>query len=95
MLCQCEQAGLPAHHLYVCPQGTLGLVNPLAVRDYLRSHPQTAQAYADLKKRLANEFPDDIEGYVDGKTDLIVQILREVGLSPEQLVSIERMNRKP
>src|SRR5689334_4395940 len=24
---------LPAHHLYVCPKGNLGLMNPLALRD--------------------------------------------------------------
>lgn len=87
--------GLPQHHLYVCPRGSLGLINPLAVRDYLRTHPETAQAYGDLKKKLASEFPDDIESYVDGKTDLILQILRDVGFWPDQLEAIERANRKP
>src|SRR5688572_23931561 len=32
---------LPAHNLYVCPQGSLGLQNHLAVRDHLRTHPET------------------------------------------------------
>jgi GrpB-like predicted nucleotidyltransferase (UPF0157 family) len=85
---------LPAHHLYVCPAGSLGLVNPLAVRDYLRRHPDVARAYGDLKKRLAAQFPTDIESYVDGKTDLILTILHESGLSPIDLAAIERMNRK-
>ena len=87
-------AELPAHHLYVCPQGSLGLQNQLAVRDYLRSHPETAQAYADLKKRLAREFPYDIDSYVEGKTNLILGILQEQGLSAEQLQAIEQANRK-
>jgi GrpB-like predicted nucleotidyltransferase (UPF0157 family) len=35
-------AGLPRHRLYVCPDGTIGIVNQLAVRDYLRAHPDAA-----------------------------------------------------
>jgi GrpB-like predicted nucleotidyltransferase (UPF0157 family) len=87
-------AGLPAHHLYVCPQGSLAVQNHLAVRDYLRTHPETAQVYGELKKRLAREFPNDIESYVDGKTDLMLEVLREQGVAAEQLVVIEQANRK-
>jgi GrpB-like predicted nucleotidyltransferase (UPF0157 family) len=87
--------GLPAHHLYVCRAGSLGLRNPLALRDYLCAHPEVAQAYGELKKSLAARFPGDIDSYLDGKTDFIVKILREVGFSPDQLDTIERINRKP
>ena len=87
-------AGTPAHNLYVCPQGSQGIQNHLAVRDYLRTHPETARAYGELKRRLGQEFPDDIESYVDGKTELILGILREQGLSAEQLAAIEHANRK-
>jgi GrpB-like predicted nucleotidyltransferase (UPF0157 family) len=86
--------GLPPHNLYVCPQGSLGLENQLAVRDYLRTHPETARAYGELKTRLAREFPQDIDSYVAGKTDLILGILREQGLAAERLAAIERANRK-
>jgi GrpB-like predicted nucleotidyltransferase (UPF0157 family) len=85
-------AELPAHHLYMCPAGSLGLLNPLALRDYLRAHPDAAQAYGALKKSLAAEFPHDIDRYVGGKTDFVVGILREVGFTTEQLEAIERMN---
>jgi len=84
---------LPAHHLYVCPAGSLGLLNPLAVRDYLRTHPEVARAYGDLKKSLAAEFPHDIDSYVSGKTDFILSILREVGFASDQLEAIEQENR--
>ena len=86
--------GLPAHHLYVCPCDSLALINHLTVRNYLRSHPETAQAYGDVKKRLADQFPHDINSYVDGKTELILDILQDAGLSPEQLQAIEMVNRK-
>ena len=40
------------------------------------------------------EFPTDIDSYVFGKTDFILDVLRRVGLTAEQLASIERVNRK-
>jgi GrpB-like predicted nucleotidyltransferase (UPF0157 family) len=84
---------MPRHNLYVCPQGTIGIVNQLAVRDYLRAHPDSAQRYGALKQRLAERFPNDIDRYVCGKTDFILTMLRQGGLTAEQLASIERANR--
>ncbi|HCQ00035.1 MAG TPA: hypothetical protein DIT99_04770, partial [Candidatus Latescibacteria bacterium] len=31
------------------------------LRDYLRTDPDIAQAYGDLKKQLADQFPHDID----------------------------------
>ena len=88
-----EPPDLPRHNLYVCPEGTIGVVNQLAVRDYLRAHRDAARRYGELKKRLAEQFPDDIDGYVFGKTDFILDVLRRAGLTEEQLASVERVNR--
>jgi GrpB-like predicted nucleotidyltransferase (UPF0157 family) len=85
--------GLPEHHLYLCQQDSLALRNHLALRDYLRSHPQAAQAYGALKQRLAAKHACDIDGYVAGKTDLIVNILAESGLSSDALEAIRRANK--
>lgn len=85
--------GLPRHHLYLCPQSSLGLKNPLALRDYRRTHPDIAQAYGDLKKQLADQFPHDIDSYVEGKTDFILGILRQQGFSQEQCAVIDQVNR--
>jgi GrpB-like predicted nucleotidyltransferase (UPF0157 family) len=87
-------AGLPLHHLYVCPTGGLGLQNQLAVRDFLRLHRETAQAYGELKKRLAREFSHDIESYIDGKTAFLLDVLQRAGLPPDRLKAIEIANRK-
>jgi GrpB-like predicted nucleotidyltransferase (UPF0157 family) len=84
----------PRHNLYVCPEGSIGIVNQLAVRDYLRAHPDAARDYAELKKRLAAQFPDDIDSYVFGKTDFVLDVLRRAGLTEDQLASIERVNRR-
>jgi GrpB-like predicted nucleotidyltransferase (UPF0157 family) len=86
--------GTRSHHLYLCPRDGLGLANHLAVRHYLRGHPEVAKEYGELKKQLAKGFPEDIDSYIDGKTDLIMRILRAVGVSSDRLDAIERANRK-
>ena len=48
----------------------------LAVRDFLRSHPDEAQAYGELKADLAEKYSHDIEGYCDGK-DMFVKTLEK------------------
>src|SRR5207245_2231297 len=86
--------GMFKHNLYLCPQGSQGIRNHLVVRDYLRSNTDIARAYGELKKRLAAEFPHDIDSYIAGKTDLILSILREQGLNEEDLAAIGEANRK-
>ena len=54
-------AGLPKHHLYAAARGSMSLRNHLGLRDYLRSHPDAAKEYGDLKSSLARRFPDDID----------------------------------
>jgi GrpB-like predicted nucleotidyltransferase (UPF0157 family) len=88
-------AGLPRHNLYVCPEGTIGIVNQLMFRDYLRAQPDAARRYGDLKQRLAAKFPNDIESYVFGKTDFVLDALRRAGLTAKELASIESVNRPP
>lgn len=93
----------PAHNLYVCPAGSLGLRNHLLFRDYLRSHPDRAAEYAALKRTLAAQFltapPDhrpewqpDVEAYVAGKTEFVVGVLAHLGLEREGVDSVRRSN---
>ena len=84
---------LPAHNLYVCPRNSLALRNHLTVRDYLRSHPRLANEYGALKKRLAAQFTHDIDSYIDGKSELLLGILRMSGFAPGELDEIEGINR--
>jgi GrpB-like predicted nucleotidyltransferase (UPF0157 family) len=88
-------AGLPNHHLYACVAGNDGLRNHLAVRDYLRNNPSPAEAYGHLKKELAARFSDDIDAYIDGKTEFILAILAATDFSPNQLAAIRAINSKP
>ena len=46
----------------------------LAVRDYLRTHRETADEYGRLKEKLALAFPYDIDGYCDGKEKFVKEL---------------------
>jgi GrpB-like predicted nucleotidyltransferase (UPF0157 family) len=67
--------GKTAHNLYVCPRDSPALANHLTVREYLRNHPHAAREYGELKKQLAVRFRHDIDNYVAGKTEFLMQIL--------------------
>ena len=52
----------------------------LAFRDYLRAHPAVAAQYGELKAALAQQFPTDIYGYMDGKDAFIKAVEKEAVL---------------
>lgn len=62
------------HQVHFFQMGSLDIERHLAFRDYLRRHPNEAENYAQLKETLAKRFPDDIEGYSDGKNDFIKEL---------------------
>lgn len=55
------------------------IIRHLAVRDYLRCHPEASFEYGKLKRKLAEKFPYDIEKYCDGK-DSFVKKLEETAI---------------
>ncbi len=59
------------HHLYVCPPYSAEFRKHIAFRDYLRSHPKDAEAYADLKKALAERFRENRADYVAAKSEFV------------------------
>lgn len=86
--------GMPRHNLYVCIEGCEPLRNHLLVRDALRRSPQLVEEYSQLKLSLAARFPEDIESYIDGKTDFLLGILAQEGFPKEALKRAEGVNRK-
>jgi GrpB-like predicted nucleotidyltransferase (UPF0157 family) len=88
-----EGPPLARHNLYVCLQGALSLRNHLALRDWLRAHPEDVRAYAQLKRELAARFPRDIGSYVEGKTAFVTGILQRAGaVSEAEAQQLERQN---
>jgi GrpB-like predicted nucleotidyltransferase (UPF0157 family) len=64
--------GKRTHHVHMAPQRHevwAGLV----FRDYIRSHPEAAARYSELKRRLAVEHRADREGYTDAKSAFVRQ----------------------
>jgi GrpB-like predicted nucleotidyltransferase (UPF0157 family) len=60
-------------HIHVRVLGRANQRYPLLFRDYLRTHPDTAEAYAELKRRLAQYLadPQDYPFVKDPAVDLI------------------------
>jgi GrpB-like predicted nucleotidyltransferase (UPF0157 family) len=63
--------GEARHHLYLCAPNSPALRDHLRFRDYLRAHPETARAYAELKRELARRNPGDREAYQAAKSGFI------------------------
>lgn len=81
----------PWRRFYVLPDGSkrvahLHLVERqharwqqvLAFRDALQTRPDLKKAYAELKRRLAQQHRNDREAYTAGKADFIQGVLRSV-----------------
>ena len=65
-----------SHHVHVTePQGEMW--QRLAFRDYLRAHPEEAETYGRLKKRIAAEHKMDREVYTDAKSTYVASVMRK------------------
>jgi GrpB-like predicted nucleotidyltransferase (UPF0157 family) len=64
------------HHLYVCPPDSREYRRHIAFRNYLRTHPNDANAYASLKRSLAEKFGDQREAYNQAKSQFVDDIAR-------------------
>ena len=66
-------------HTHVRELGRANQLYPLLFRDYLRAHPAAAQAYAELKRRLAAQLadPGTYPDVKDPAVDLIYYAARE------------------
>lgn len=63
-----------SHHLHIFEVGSTEIARHLALRDYLRAHPEEAARYGALKMELAQCFPIDANGYVAGKDALVKEL---------------------
>lgn len=71
---------LKKHHLYVCPEDSPELRRHIAFRDFLRAHPEAAREYSRIKEEGAKQFPNDIERYMEHKSQFIERIYAEIGI---------------
>jgi GrpB-like predicted nucleotidyltransferase (UPF0157 family) len=64
-------------HLHIVEIDGPTWYNHLAFRDALRTDPKLLQRYAELKRELARQFPENVELYTLGKADFIQDVLRK------------------
>ena len=75
-----DRDGIRTNHIHTFMAGSAQVIRHLAFRDYLRSHPEDAMEYSQLKQLLAQTYPDDIESYMDGKAEFIKEIDRKAAV---------------
>jgi len=67
------QDGKRTHHIHMVEADSKWW-DRLYFRDYLRIFPDDARRYEELKRNLAEEYPNDRKAYTDGKTEFIVAL---------------------
>lgn len=69
-----KQGQTTTHHLHMVQRGGEFWQRHLLFRNFLRQHPETAHAYAALKKELAQREWQDGNEYAEAKTEFIRSI---------------------
>lgn len=65
------------HHVHTFESGHPEIEHHLIFRDYLKSHPNDAEDYVNLKIKLAHEFANNRRGYVKNKQDFVKALLKK------------------
>ena len=68
---------LRTHHVHAFASGDPHVFRHLAFRDYLRTHPECAVAYGEVKRRAAAAHRTDPEGYVEYKRAFVERTLED------------------
>lgn len=68
------------HHLYVCPQYSTELHRHITFRNYLRNNKEAVLKYSLIKEQAAKLYPNDINKYMEYKSNCIKELYKECGL---------------
>lgn len=74
------------HNVHVYEEGDPEIDRYLKFRDWMRSHEDDAQAYANLKIELAAKFPHDILQYCNGKDAFVASVDAKDGFDGWRMV---------
>jgi GrpB-like predicted nucleotidyltransferase (UPF0157 family) len=69
-----NEEGIRTHQIHAFESGSTEVERHLAFRDYMIAHPGDAQRYSELKRKLAEEHPQSMDGYMDGKDSFIKEM---------------------
>ena len=70
-------------HLHMVEHGSDFWKRQLLFRDYLRTHPDAARDYCELKKKLATKYRLNREAYTEAKTTFIESIVSKAKTSQQ------------
>ena len=71
---------LMTHHLYVCPKDSKELFKHITFRNFLKNNPDLAAEYSKVKEKAAVLYPDDIDKYIEFKSEIIERIYKRCRL---------------
>ena len=71
-----NREGIRTHHIHAFETGSAEIERHLTFRDYMIAHPAEAQRYSELKRKLAKEHTQSMDGYMDGKEGFIKEMDR-------------------
>lgn len=81
------------HHVHVYEIGNPEIERHLAFRDYLSVHPDLAHEYGELKEALAQQFPYNMEAYINGKEQLATVIEQKAIRWYEEIRKAKKFHR--
>jgi GrpB-like predicted nucleotidyltransferase (UPF0157 family) len=69
-----DENGIRKVHLHAFEKGSHQIYRHLVFRDYLRSHPEEARKYADVKEEAARNYEYAVESYIAAKSPAIIEL---------------------
>ncbi|MEH2260083.1 GrpB family protein [Nostoc sp.] len=72
-----NETGTRTHHVHTFTARSPEVERHLVFRDYMIAHPEDAQKYSELKRKLAKQYPNDIIGYMNGKDGFIKEMQKK------------------
>lgn len=77
------QNNIQTHYIHVVIFNSEEWYNYINMRDYLNENNEKAKEYSELKKQLANKYPNDRIAYTNAKSKLIEEILKSANIRRE------------
>mgnify|MGYP002782270905 CR=1 FL=1 len=71
-----NREGIRTHQVHTFAADSAQGRRHLAFRDFMNAHRVEAQKYSELKRKLAAENPNNMDGYIEGKDAFIKEIDR-------------------
>jgi GrpB-like predicted nucleotidyltransferase (UPF0157 family) len=69
-----NEKGIRTHQIHAFETGSAEIERHIAFRDYMIAHPEEAQRYSELKRKLAEKHSQSMDEYMDGKDEFIKEM---------------------